>query len=559
MIDPDDYYKIKKYVIENYNKIKNETDIIDIIEKLQIIDYNERSIEITSIAEKFHDKVKERLDNESLFMLKNILFLQRWLYPNKLDLNEQLLKEMLNIALELKNKLLMAICNRNEALLLRLKGKTKQAFEKIKKAYSISKEYRNLPKDKEEYVIFIDFTYSYVIFNFDMHKEINFLELIDECIGYYYNSYKNRAYVSAITLKLFYYARTGQREQGNQLVRYLEDEKIHLKLTLDQKRLFFYRVGKYFYLTYQLNKAEEYLELVYQLFKETGIRSEDSYIYIAIINFLARNSAFKGDLDKAIEFLKETYTFLQANKEELVKRTYDYENLRIFSTFHFVLYHMNKDTKKFQEERFAQILEDITNIADNFFFQGEHLLTIEAEQFDKLYYDRIETAEEILELFFLREHGLNYREKIKQLNEKISQKENTIEYRLYNRLQYCKLLLSLGVFKDFHSILNEVREDIEKTEIVFLKLLFELYDIIDFYLKDREENKEKALNKLTTLEKSCNEKNMFKLTDEIEMYKTLISSKVLADKYEEQFKYVAYYNIYEEESKKAVLDFLKQK
>ncbi len=533
---------ILNYKLEN---ISNK-ELENLVNDLELIDSNERSNEILKLTEKLINVVQTNFssDTGTLFRLLNIVYSQLWVLSEQEKI-KAVIKEMYSLATREKDELIKAIAMSREALLIRLKGENKEAYQLILKAYSVIKNNNEINRNK----LYYDTLYIYISFSYDMmSKDENLMEMLDEIINYYYSNSFYRPLILSISLKLMLCAEYQLDDEAEKLLTKLEKEQLDQYFTNENKVIFYFRIGKYYYITYKIDKAQKYLQNVLSIIEKEKEKDYLLYYEIFSLMFIARDYALEGELDKAIDYLKKSYKAIEDNKEKIHDITSERYKLRFYTTLNFILYHANKDTNIVHEQHF---LEVTSYLRDNSIFLNEFLISKDIQKVKTLN----EIDVELLDIL-LGENQKNILNRVKKLNEKIIESKSDLEYKLFNRLELCKLLLPLGKYSEFIKIIEQIHADIDKTEVQFLKLIFDLYYSIYLYIKDRKKNLKVVISKLDKLEETCETKKLLRLKEQVQLYRRLINSRILADKFEKQFRYAAYADIYDEESKKAVFSIL---
>ncbi|UJG43666.1 MAG: hypothetical protein K9W46_00440 [Candidatus Heimdallarchaeum endolithica] len=563
MFDPSKVKKIKEnlenLVFSSLHDLKSK-EIEDIYEKLFFLNYNERSVDLFKLYKEFHTFIKKNNTcQKKPYILKYFLLLNH-LYSQAMFFEPSLLKSLSEEIEQISSKYgnipeIQALKTRIDAVLFKMEKKFELSTKKIKEAFQIAKKFKEQNRE-----IFYDIAFSYLSFYPELMKKLSKsnLSFWNEVINYFYNTEKIRSYLVIKSIFILFLIRQAQNEKAKELMQEIENENILEKVHSEIKIMITFRLGKSYYLLKQYSLAEKHFKLSFDFQKQANLIYPYYFFALESLKFLARSSVFKGNIEKSMEYLKELYQILAKLENKIDKKTHDYYLYKLYLTLRFIYYVMDKD---FSEEVFPNLKEQLSKLVkkEEFLFLKDQNLLIEyfIEKKDGTQHDYIELVANLLFVDDIPKEEIEKR--LSELHAELKERTFTQEYSIINKLESCKILLSRGLFGYFHSLIEELTNEIQNTEVIIYKIQFKIYKLIDLYLQDKVKNKKRVLKGLSELENESKKLKFIKLNEEIKMYKLLINSECLAEKLKEDFMKIALQEEYEEQSKQVIQEFMNNK
>ena len=110
------------------------------------------------------------------------------------------------------------------------------------------------------------------------------------------------------------------------------------------------------------------------------------------------------------------------------------------------------------------------------------------------------------------------------------------------------------MYKEFERVYSQIKSEATNSESPILERWVQFFAIISEYLMDTE-NRDVVM-KLEKFEDYCRSLNLRKMADEIQVYTKLISSSKVIEQSKDRFSKTAFLDVFNEESKKIVLEYL---
>lgn len=338
MFDIKEFYKARKKLFENQNKIRTLSDLQDYLSDLDMVCANERSIEIADLLSSIIEVVKPLNDNLFLFELYWQYFLQTYYYVEKLNATEKILELMRKIARQTKNMKQKLRLFQAESLIHQLKNNTERAIELIQEALNLVKEEREVYPE-----IYYSTLYSYTRLRFQQNRDFpKIIENMEECLEYYSHGFRMRGLISVIHNIIKFYLYLSDEKKIERLVHWIFVEKQLQKNMLDNHYIMLYwTLGTMFTVRNKLDQAIKYLYNAHLKITTQELQEEMMYEYADILKFMSRCYAYRGEFQESYDLLVELVSFMEKN---YVKENYFSKGKKTFLvefTIHYFSYSYN--------------------------------------------------------------------------------------------------------------------------------------------------------------------------------------------------------------------------
>ncbi|MHA1200482.1 MAG: hypothetical protein ACTSQF_14260 [Candidatus Heimdallarchaeaceae archaeon] len=557
MLDIDEFREKRTNIFNNRPNFQSIAYIKKNLEDLEILCANERSNEVIDLLEFILDSIEKKAENELLFSIYWMYFIQTYLFVQRIKQTEIILSKMEEIAKKTDEIRYKAIVFDAKSLLLQLKGKKKESLEQIKLAKA------TLNSNKQEYPeTYYAILYAYTYFlSFENKNYKDASKRMKLCFDYYYNNSKNSlGMIKSLSSLLRFYAFSDQKEETDRLLEWtFNDEKIQDKVSSTQAILLYLFAGTISALRYRIDDALIFLDQAYEKIKEENLQLDMMYEFSSTIRLLSRFYSFQGNFQKSYELLIELTNFME---EKFVKLNYIQKSRRkvFFSSYYTLLFiysQLNIDINNIQDESLQKLHNYINEALSKSKIPLSILLEddLDQEKLNDLLQD--EKSEDKEEVSFLLHQVVAKHESYltpDEFEDRIDGLRDYVYDPLYLDILLAKIYLSKGNYDAFHNTIKKFSgisfEEQEPTVNIWKKIFFLLAD----YLKNPEDRS--VLTELNKLEVHCKRNNFNKIAEEIYVYQKLIASKRTIGDFEERFKQTAFMDVFNEESRKMVLDYL---
>ncbi len=119
-----------------------------------------------------------------------------------------------------------------------------------------------------------------------------------------------------------------------------------------------------------------------------------------------------------------------------------------------------------------------------------------------------------------------------------------------------KAYLAMGNQDKFIEIVENMKAKTEDIRVPILKIWLEFFTLLEEYISDPINTQ--TLHKLIELEERCRNDNLKKMVEEIQLYRTLISSTKVIEKTESKFQQVAFIDVFNEQQKRIVVEYFQK-
>lgn len=557
MLEIAEFRKKRSYIFKHREDFQDISFIRENLENIKIISANERSIEIIEFLEFILHEIEEEAEDNLLFAIYWMYFIQTYLYEDRIDNTRAILAKMSNIEERNKDFEQKAIVLDAEALLLQLEGKHSESFEKIKQAKDILEPHKH---DFPETFYAILYAYTYFRSFEDLeHRKAS--KTMKKCFDYYYKISNNSLGMSkSLSSLLRFYTFARKRRKADKLLDWtFKKEKIPDRISNTQAILLYLFAGTISAFRYKIEDALIYLEQVYNRIKDNKLQNEMMYEFSSALRLLSRFYAFQGNFPKSYELITELAAFI---REDFIKRNFNEKNKKklYFSSYYtliFIYSQLDLDIENVQDKELRNLYHYINNELSKTKIPSDIL---EKEDYDQnklngLLQDEKTKDEE--DISFVLHHIISKHESYltpEDFEDKIYSLRDYVYNQYYLDILLAKIYLSKGNFEKFQQIIKKLETPSSEEQdptIIIWKEVFSL--LLEYIKKPSKKNIQSELNKLI---ERCKKNNYRRMVEEISLYHKLISSKRTVDNVQEKFKQTAFMDVFSDESKSMLFDFL---
>ena len=556
MLDIEEFQKKRKRIFDDRNSISSLSELKEYIQDLEIVSANEKSGEIENLVRNIITEIKEDVaDEDSLFKLYVILFMQIYYFERNLRDSENLLKKMKNIADETKDVEQNVIIMKSQYLLHQIKGEKEEAKEKISRSLDLIEKY------KESYEkTYFETLYAYTIsVLFESKKYSEAIENVEKCLKFYHESYNVLGLIKVIYLLLSLYFLNGEKDKVSKMFNWiLQEEKIQEKISDTQYITLYWLLGVVASVNLQIDESIEFLTNVYERIKEEHSQKQMLYEYVEALTLLSRSYAYKGNFQKSYDFIIELLKFI---KTDFCKKSYISWRLKqIYFSIHytllFVFVQLKTRLQDLEDEKLKTVYKYTKTLIEESQFSENLLLSssISEERIKEITEKEHSHTDEFhlivhQQLISLEAHKLS-----EETIEKLNVLRDYVHSPLYADILIGKIHLSLGNFEQFNKIVEGIMRIKDKADTPILLMWVRLFELLNEYIS--EEGSKNLHDEFSELEIQARKNNFHKMADEVVLYQKLISSSRTLSDSRERFKETVLYDIYDKNSQKMVLEYL---
>jgi hypothetical protein len=284
------------------------------------------------------------------------------------------------------------------------------------------------------------------------------------------------------------------------------------------------------------------------------------YEYTDIVRLLSRCHALQGQFQKSYDLLIELLDFIE---KDTVKENFFEKNIKTmyfssYTTLMYIFAQLDLDLSVLEDSKLKQIYDRTTDILAK--TQLSKILLLETSFDENSIKTMLETEKQDsqIEMNFLI-HQLLVTQKPQFADDDTVSKIQAIKkyaYEpFYGDVLLCKIYLVMGNQRKFLEIVEKMKEYEEEIKVPILKIWLEFFALLEEYLSDPANPQ--TLQKLVKLEERCFDNKLKGMVEEIQLYRTLISSTKVIEKTENKFQQVAFHDVFNEQQKKIVLEYFK--
>jgi hypothetical protein len=558
MLDIGEFHKIRKKVFVNKEKIHTLSDLQEYYLDLEIVCFNERSMELIDLLKYIIGIAEQQKDDGILFKLYWLFFSQTYYFMKEMKKTEEIFACMKEIASKSKDIEQLTIMLRAESLLCQIKGKHDQSLNSITQALEMISDF------KEEFPeTFFGTLYEYTIFT--SFIDGNYTEVISnltECLSFYHKRSSNSlGMVYVINLLQRFYLLSNQEEKVNELIHWVfQEEEIQSKIIDKHYISLNWYAGTIATKRYMLQEAIQYLHDAHSKIVKNDNKFESMYEYTDIVRLLSRCYALRGEFQKSFDLLIELLDFMETDsvKDNYFQKGIKWIYFSSYNTLLFIFAQLDLDSSILEDSKIKQIYDHIKTILDKAPLSKTLLLESSFDEKDlKLILETEKKGAEVEFNSLL--HQLLTTQKPYDVTEDTVMKIQTIKEYAYEPLYFDVLLgkvyLAIGNQSEFLNIVMNMRNKNEEIKVPILQLWLEIFILLEEYISDSTDSK--TVQKLVELEGKCRKNNLKKVAEEIQLYRVLISSTKTIEQSENRFSSSAFIDIFNEQSKKIVMEYFK--
>lgn len=558
MLDIEDFQKIRKNVFEYQNRLHDIISDENYFSDLKIVCANEKSSEVTNLLRTIIDELKEKFDTNCLFTIYWLYYLQTYYYDfteNEEEVKSQI-KEMEKIALSTKNVEHQANVLTAKALFNQLKRNNQKARDQLTEAEQILKPFKkNYPESY--YALLYAHTFYLSLSDKDYKSAIRNMK---KCFDYYYLESKNSSgMIKSLTLLLNYYIFLNQKKKTEDLLKWVfQKEKIQDKITSSQAILLYWCAGTISAIDHKIEHTISYLKNSYEKIKYEGLQKELMYEYTYTLRLLSRYYAFQGKFQESYELLVELVNFME---DDYVKFNYIQKNRKkvyfgSYFTLLFIFVQLDLDIDNIQDNSLKKLYNYTKRTLSKKRISQKLLLneTTDNKQLSELLDDEIHESKDdvylVLHQLLITHDSYTTSEIV--IEDKISSLRDYVYDPHYLDILLAKIYLSKGNYQKFDEILRNFTKETARSKEPILSIWKDIFSLLSKYINDPSDAT--IAVELSKLEEMCRNKTFNKIAEEINFYQKLVASKKTISSFTDKFRHTAFMDIFNEESKRMVLD-----
>ncbi len=556
MLDIVEYQRKKKKLLDIQKPVTSISELQEILTDLEYVCANERSSELVKLLEMLIETTKNVNDSQKLFRLYLLYFQQIYFYTEYSKKAEEVIIQMEKIN-EKNNKIEQeAFINISKSLTNQFHSRMDDAINFASKAVELITPYKNQYDDTYHRILYV-----YTLFSWT--KNHNFPDAIsntEDCIQYWYSNYNSQAMIFAIFQLLRIYSFLGDDEKIKGILDWVFDEEQIQNNLIDTHYILLYLFTGQIY-TIRM-RTREAIELLTEAHKKISNSRKTKltmmYEYTEIIRLLSRCYAYVGNFQQSYDLIMELLSFME---EDYVKRNYfeyGYKRLQFNSyyTLLFIFVQLDLNISGIQDNKLQKIHQYVKSLLEKSNISKNLLLDTSLDE--KQMRDILRTeSRNPLELYVSLYQHLSSVETYSATEKTIDNIKIIRDFThnpLYADVILGKIYLSIGKYDEFQNIVDKIKKIKIESEIPVLKPWVDLFVLLQSYLEKPED--QNLVSKFSSLEGWCTKNNFRKMAEEVKLYRKLITSTKTLESFSERFKQTAFLDIYNNQSKKLVLEYL---
>ncbi|MHA1224644.1 MAG: hypothetical protein ACTSSG_14480 [Candidatus Heimdallarchaeaceae archaeon] len=556
MLNVEEFKKKKKRLLEKKNRTHLLSNIELYIPDIGLVCINERSLDLQKLLEFILDQEGNVLNNSIKFKLYWLLFLQSYMHAQQKSQTERIVKELTDIATQTRNVEHKSIVFLARSLLWRIKGEEKETVKAIEKAMKLIKKYGSeFPKTYYQVL----YTYTFFKYRIDQNYE-EAIKKMKLCFSYYLGTSNALGMIKSYSMLLHFFALCKQEVEFDKLLNYVfEEKRIHENILDSHYIMLNASTGTYCAIINKIDKAINYLNNSYIRIKTKELQNENFYEFTRVIRILCRCYGVQGDFEKAYDLIVELVDFLEQEyvKNNILEEKRNLNYLKSYFTLLFIFVQLDMDMELLKDDKlkviyeYMKILLSKTPISRYFLVES----SLEDENIEETLRFELEKSKNEFHLLLyqalLTQDPQNITEKAKETLETI--RDSTYD-PIYTDLLLAKIYLARGNFKEFKELTKKINRNTNSLKPLIIQIWGRLFTLLSKYIDDQRD--QETILRLIDLQEKCKENNYKKMEHEIELYIRLISSRKAIDDHKNRFRQTAFYDIFSEESKKVIVDYL---
>ncbi|MHA1345054.1 MAG: hypothetical protein ACTSVO_00580 [Candidatus Heimdallarchaeaceae archaeon] len=466
------------------NDISTKTEFQEMVDKLQILSYNERANKkVLSLVEKSIAQGLFLEDKKSLIKLYSFKITHIQHLKENLPIVINLVKKIELLSEEIGDIDGLALYYAHRWYIEKFKGNKKKAKIAIEK----SMNYINQSGYHDKFIKFIC-KYIYATESWLENHDPNSAFVLEECLDYFYNNGYNRSLTQILGILGIIYQRTQNWKKATEVSKKLFINRYYFdQQSKDVQAMSYYFAAVGQLLVHNLKQAENLLEVSYQLFNVILENSSYySYYYVRLLSHRAIVQSLQGKLDESLEQIKKIEDLL---KEESILRNMDeYSKKQVPHTLNLIRFYVYSRlygfNHKSSQDHIKKIFESTKENYSDSIMLSEFLLNAE------LNYAQLKELQET-ENASLRRVGniINYmieKTKIEEttseekfdkfliaLNNKPSIKDLTFTEKAFTDLLVAQQLYLSKRYAEIYTLLKKYECKINRIEVLELRIFME--------------------------------------------------------------------------------------
>ncbi|NPD89165.1 MAG: hypothetical protein HGN29_10600 [Asgard group archaeon] len=559
MLDIGEFQKIRKRVFVDKDKIHTLSDLHKYYLDLEIICFNERSTELAELLKHSMEIAEQKQNDETIFKIYWLYFLQTYSYVKEIKNSEKIVSSMEEISSRSNNIEQLAIVLRAKSILSQIRNENANSMDYIIKAF------KTISKSKEEFPeTYYGTLYSYTVFTSLADRNYNTaISNMEECLSFYHEkSFNSLGLVYVINLLQRFYFLSNQEDKVDELILWVfQDQKIQSRIIDEHYISLYWYSGTIATKRYRLPEAIQYLHNAYSKIVKNKSMYEAMYEYTDIVRLLSRCYALQGQFQKSYDLLIELLDFIE---KDVVKENYFEKGIKriyfsSYTTLMFIFAQLDLDLSVLEDSKLKQIYIRTKNILSKTQLSKTLLLESSFDETDiknMLETEKQDAQEEVNLLI----HQLLITQKPYNATEDTVTKIQSIKEYAYEPFYVDVLLgkvyLAMGKQNKFLEIVKNMKDKTEEIRVPVLKIWLEFFVLLEEYISNPANPQ--TLQELRALEERCGNNNLKKIVEEIQLYRTLISSTKVIEKTENKFQQVAFLDVFNEQQKKIVMEYFQE-
>jgi len=456
------------------NLFKNELSeevVSSNLMNLRVLCANEKTEEILEILDNVLKLCRTSSNVKLIVDIYELKIKQLYHSLYNLPIVERLVQKMKQCALEINYTEGIALSFQIEGYLELIKGNRKESGYKIEQAMEILKR----SKSSDHYVDNIC-SYSYAFNRWLIQRDFRF----------------HRSFAQCLSVLTIIYQQTQSKKESAEIAKKIVGKRYFLdKLPNEIKSIVFFCMGFSQELSFELERAEEYLLKAKELLQPIYRSSIYSSYYITTLSYLTATYALRGKLELSWNQIKEVEDLIE---EGIVTRNLDNFNKEqmkhIFNlTKFYILSRLQSVVIEDLQELTTEILLNINKYYSNSMFFTEFLLNAnlskkQLTRIKKLNTPSTKRVEHILD-FLIAKKSYNKENQIIELVSTLQRRpvedRMTLEEKAFADLLAAQEYFKLKRYTEIYPLLRKYEKRLDQIEVLELRLFMEAFIQIGAY------------------------------------------------------------------------------
>ncbi len=463
------------------NEIDRSEEFYEFIDIIRPICAYEKSKRIKCLIENAIEKSKRFSDKRILANLYDLKIRQLYLSKDKLPEILKLHSEMDSLCRKLNYDSGLALVFHLKWYIERLQGNRDGSSEFIKKAIYIIENSTKI----DDYTTYFC-KYSFAIENWLNHRDFSSIEILEDCVKYFYKNGFFHGLAMGIGILAMIYQQTQDKEKSMELTKAILGRREYLSHIPEEiKSIIHFFIGFSQELNFNLSIAEEHLQEMQRILEPVYKMSVYSGYYLTALSYLTATYALQGKLELAYVQMKEV--------DELIEEGVATKNLDHFSEeqlkhiFNLTKFYIHSRLQNFQLENLQDLVQIIlTNIGkyySNAIFFSEFLLNAELtkEQLIEIRNLKNSSTKRVGHIInFLIEKATHTTEEnlmktISTLKQRPVEERMTTEEKAFADLLAAQEYYKLRRFSEIYPLLKKYKNHLNSIEVLELRVFMEAF------------------------------------------------------------------------------------